>query len=125
MPRNDKPRRDNPLQKSDDNGGRVKLNGGKRKTRLSIKDPEANRLVAQARPHRQKGEELYKKVYKAGLKNAEPHDVDTAIRKYEAALNLYEEAFIIEDNDAIFALLTGCSRRLFKLRFWKDQIGSR
>ena len=117
--RTDEPKRDNPLKK-----GPTPRNGPRNK-RLQIQDPKAKKLVADARPHREEGEKLFKKIYAGGLAKADPSDIDQAIRKYEYALELYEKAFIIEDNDAVYALLTGCSKQLFRLRFWKEQVGSK
>ncbi|MHC4408649.1 MAG: hypothetical protein ACYS0F_06570 [Planctomycetota bacterium] len=117
----DRPRRDTPL-KAD--GSRTKLNGG-RKKRTEVKDAEAKKFMSKARPFRQEGEALYKKILAGGLAKADPDDIENAIRKYNAAMTLYEKAFEIEDNDTIYALLTGCSKQLFRLRFWKEQVGTR
>ncbi|MHC4939969.1 MAG: hypothetical protein ACYTHK_13455 [Planctomycetota bacterium] len=117
--RNDRPRRDNPLQEN-----RTKL-GTRKPKRIEIKDPKAKELVAKARPLREAADALHKRVFAAGLAKADPNDIETAIRKYEAAMELYEDAFIIEDNDTIYALLTGCSKRAFQMRYWKEQVGAR
>ena len=53
------------------------------------------------------------------------HFTATAIRSYEKALELYEKALLREDSDTIFALVQGCSKKLFQLRFWKEQVGSK
>ena len=115
------------------NNGRtnpLKLNGARngkssRNSKLDIKDPKARKWMVQARPLRLDGKKLYDAVAAAGLKQAELEDVETAIRKYEAALALYEKALEREDSDTIYVLVTGCSKRLFQLRFWKEQLGGR
>jgi len=118
----DEPERTNPLQRKPDQPGGP---GGSRSKRLAIQSEAAKKLMTQARPLREAGEALYQKVYAAGLDKAKPDDVEEAIRKYKSALDLYEKAIEIEDNDTIYALLTGCSKKLFQLRFWKEQVGSR
>ncbi|MEM8883759.1 MAG: hypothetical protein AAGD14_06820 [Planctomycetota bacterium] len=115
-------KRTNPL--TDPKPSRTKL-GGSRKKRTEVEDSQARSLMSKARPHREHGDQLFKKVQSGGLKSADPDEVNQAIRSYETALDLYEKAFLREDNDTIYALMTGCSKRLFQLRFWKDQLGQR
>ena len=78
-----------------------------------------------ARPFRTEGERLFNKIQTDGLEKAKPDDIDQAIRKYEAAQKLYEQAWEREDSDTIFALVKACSGRLFRLRFFRDQVGKR
>jgi len=118
----EEPERANPLQPKGDGPGR---HGGSSSSRLVIQSEEAKKLVAQARPLREEGEALYEKIYTAGLDKAKADDIETAIRKYKSALDLYEKAILIEDNNMIYALVTGCSKKLFQLRFWKEQVGAR
>jgi len=94
-------------------------------SRLKIKDAQARKLMGKARPLRLEGERLFKKIQLDGLKKADPNDIDQAIRKYEAAQKLYEQAWEREDSDTIYAIVKGCSGRLFRLRFFRDQIGKR
>jgi len=106
----------------------LKLDGSKRNRRngkLTIKDKQARKFMVEARPHRTEGKRLYDKVYADGLDKARPEDVDEAIRSYEKALALYEKALLREDADTIFVLVQGCSKKLFQLRFWKEQVGSK
>ncbi len=108
--------------------GALKLDGSKRKRRngkLTINDKQARKFMVEARPHRIEGKRLYEKIYADGLDNARPEDVDEAIRSYEKALALYEKALLREDTDPIFVLVQGCSKKLFQLRFWKEQVGSK
>jgi len=112
-------KRDNPL----------KLNGGKkspgRNSKFTVTDSKAKEYMVQARPLRLEGKRLYDKIYGEGLDNANVADVEQSIRKYEAALALYEKALEREDDDTIYVLVTGCSKKLFQLRFWKEQLGGR
>jgi len=118
--------RDNPL-KSD--GSAVKLNGGrngkKRNSKFDVTDAKAREYMVKARPLRMAGKKLYDKVSTDGLDAAKIADVENAIRKYDAALALYEKALEREDDDTIYVLVTGCSKKLFQLRFWKEQLGGR
>ena len=112
-------KRDNPLKLN----GRKKSTG--RNSKFNVTDAKAREYMVQARPLRLEGKRLYDKVYVEGLDKADVADVEEAIRKYEAALALYEKALEREDDDTIYVLVTGCSKKLFQLRFWKEQLSGR
>lgn len=121
-PRKAKPKRGN------GGSGRLTLDGRKRKPRrgkMKVQDEQARKLLIEARPYSKKGKSLYEKISAGGLKDASLDDVEAAIRNYEKALDLYEKAREREDSDPIYALVTGCSKKLFQLRFWKEQVGGR
>jgi len=102
-----------------------KKHGKSRRSTVKINDEQARKYMVQARPLRLDGKKLFDKVQVGGLDSAKLDDVETAIRKYEAALDLYEKALEREDSDTIYVLVIGCSKKLFQLRFWKEQLGGR
>jgi len=92
----------------------------------SIKSSKARELVAKAKPMRQKGIKLYRKVFTAGLKDASSEDIAEAIRLLDKAADLYEKALEHEeDSGEIYALLRHCSKHTFQLRFWQEQVDGR
>ena len=94
-------------------------------SRLKVQDAKAKEYMQKARPFRTEGERLFNKISADGLDKADPNEIDEAIRKYKSALSLYEKALEREDTDLIFSLVKGCSSRLFRLRFFRDQVGKR
>lgn len=86
-----------------------------------IENAEVRRLLDEARPLRVAGLKLYRKVILAGLDGARMEDIDEAIHKLQASIDLYEKAVMIEDLDFVYAIMRPVSRYLFQLRFWKQQ----
>lgn len=93
--------------------------------RTTVRSEEAIALMREAGPLRKEGDKLYRDTAIKDLKDVEVGEIDRAIGLLDKAAGLYEKALEIEDNDEIAALLRHCSKRMFQLRFWKQQAEAR
>jgi hypothetical protein len=89
------------------------------------RDPRVRALMEQAAPYRRKGEKLYKQIVLEGADATTLALVNDAIANFDKALALYEQAVLIEESDALYAVMQSASRLNFNLRFWRQQLEGR